>query len=75
MDRNEKIRKLYEEIYIEDNNVNISIYQMEEELKDYYSVAGVDIKSIDDVFENSELDSKFVMEMEAKIEDSLKKIK
>lgn len=73
MDRNEKIKKLYEEIYIEDNTVNISIYQMEEELKDYYCAAGVEIKSIDDVFENSQLDSEFVKEMEAKIEDSLKK--
>lgn len=68
----EKIKKLYEETY-EDENINeVSIEEMKEALESYYLAAGFEIKSVEDLFENKEINPDFVKAMEAKIEEALK---
>lgn len=73
MTREEKIKALYQDTY-EDEDINeISIEEMETNLVEYYSAAGFDSKSIDDLFENHEESSEFIKDIEAKIEAALKK--
>lgn len=75
MNIEEKIKKLYEETY-EDENINdVSIEEMKEALESYYSVAGFEIKSVEDLFENKEINPEFVKAMEDKIEEALKSVK
>lgn len=73
MTREEKIKALYQDTYEEEDINEISIEEMETNLVEYYSAAGFDSKSIDDLFENHEESSEFIKDIEAKIEAALKK--
>ena len=67
MNREEKIKQLYLETYEDDNVDEISIEEMEESLEQYYLAAGFNITTVDDLFNNHEVDPKFVEKMEEKI--------
>lgn len=75
MTREEKIKNLYLETYEEEDIDTISLAEMEESLEEYYRVAGFDIKSVDDLFNNHEENSEFIKTMEEKIEKKLESLK
>lgn len=71
MTREEKIKSLYQETYEDENLDEISIGEMEEALESYYSAAGFNIKSIDDLFNHHEESQEFIKAMEEKIEKAI----
>ena len=60
MTREEKIKKLYLETYEGEDVESTSLEEMEEALEQYYSAAGFDIKAIDDLLKNHEVDAEFI---------------
>lgn len=70
MTRDEKVKQLYLEVY-EDDTECVSISDMEDALGAYYSAAGVEFESIDDLFENNEVSQEFIEKMESKISEAL----
>lgn len=72
MTREEKIKALYAETYEEESLEEVSIDEMEQELKEYYSAAGFDVENIDELFKNHEENPDFIKEINEKIENILK---
>ena len=72
MTREEKIKQLYVETYMDEDVSSISIKDMEEALESYYSAVGFNINNIDDLYSNHEESKEFVDSIEAKIEEVLK---
>lgn len=72
MTREEKIKQLYVETYMDEDVSSISIKDMEEALESYYSAAGFNIYDIDDLYSNHEESKEFIDSIEAKIEEVLK---
>lgn len=73
MTREEKIKQLYVETYMDEDVSSISIKDMEEALESYYSAVGFNINNIDDLYSNHEESKEFVDSIEAKIEEVLKR--
>lgn len=72
MTREEKIKALYAETYEDESLEEVSIDEMEQELKEYYSAAGFDVENIDELFKNHEENPDFIKEINEKIENILK---
>ena len=72
MTRDEKIKALYAETYEDESLEEVSIDEMEQELKEYYSAAGFDVENIDELFKNHEENPDFIKEINEKIENILK---
>ena len=71
MTREEKIKALYEETYEDEALEEVSIEEMEEALKEYYSAAGFDVENIDELLKNHEEDPEFINSINEKIEKIL----
>lgn len=71
MTREEKIKALYEETYEDEDLEEISVEEMEEQLKEYYSAAGFDVENIDELLKNHEENPEFINEINEKIEEIL----
>lgn len=71
MTREEKIKALYEETYEDEALEEVSIEEMEEELKEYYSAAGFDVENIDELLKNHEENPEFINSINEKIEKIL----
>ena len=74
MTRNEKVINLYKETYADENLEELSIDEMEEALKEYYLATGFEINSVDELFENRDVNPDFDKEMEKKIQVVLKEL-
>lgn len=72
MTREEKIKALYAETYEDESLEEVSIDEMEQELKEYYSAAGFDVENIGELFKNHEENPDFIKEINEKIENILK---
>ena len=74
MTREEKIKALYEETYEDEDLEEISVEEMEEQLKEYYSAAGFDVENIDELLKNHEENPEFINEINEKLEEILNNI-
>lgn len=74
MTRNEKVINLYKETYADENLEELSIDEMEEALMEYYLATGFEINSVDELFENHDVNPDFDKEMEKKIQVVLKEL-
>lgn len=74
MTRNEKVINLYKETYADENLEELSIDEMEEALTEYYLATGFEINSVDELFENHDVNPDFDKEMEKKIQVVLKEL-
>lgn len=72
MARKEKIKELYIKTYEGEGIENLSLEDMEESLVQYYSTAGFDVKSIDDLFKTHQMDDEFAQEMQKRLDEVAK---